>query len=554
MQAPAVCPRVISPTTGDPLPLVDLVRDALGNEACKRIALVGRAGSGRSTALAALEDILPADRMRDDVEAPPDRGDDVLVYAAEPPWTDDGATVLELAPWGMDEVIEYLLACHPERCASVVARIDDPEFARGLPAIWVPVLDAMARNENLRDVRTALRGNLDDLVRYPPARILRDALGWLDDLRTVPERAYALQPWHWLIDAVAPLVTEQDEGILWDGLRTPSAALPASILNARGRSLELPRKVNLARARLPGADLTGASLAHAVLFGADLRRAHLTQADLLEADARGAVLDYADLTDASLCRTRGKEISLVGARLDNVYANRADLRFGDLRGVSARGAVLYACDLERADLVGAHLCDADLQEANLRGARVKGADFRRAVLTGACLRGVVMSGASWDGACLDQIDAAGAHLTDLHLSEVDFRASSMVGADFTGSRMAGANFWGADLREAWAAHVDWEAADLRASDLRRISFHMGSSRSGLVQGVIASEGSRMGFYTDERKETHFKAPEAIRLASLRGADLRGANLTQADFYLVDLRGAKYSAEQYAWFKKCGALL
>lgn len=554
MRAPAVCPRAISPITGDPLPLVDLVRDAFGNEAWKRIALVGKAGSGRSTALAALADVVPPDRMRDDVEAPPDRGDDVLVYAAEPPWTDEGATVFELAPWGMDEVIEYLLARHPERCASVVARIDDPAFARGLPAIWVPILDAMARDEQVRDVRTALRGKLDDLLRYPPARLLSDGLAWIEDLRTTPERAYALRPWHWLIDAVTPVLTEHDEGILWEGLRNPSASLPASILNARGRSLELPPRVNLANARLPGADLTKTRLAHAVLFGADLRGADLTGADLLETDARRAVLDRADLIDAGLCRTRGKEISLVEARLDNAYASRADLRFGDLRGASLRNTVLYGCDLHKANLSGAHFCDADLQEANLEGARVKGADFRRAVLTGACLRGVVLSVARWDGACLDQVDAGGAHLTNLHLPNVDLRASILTKADFTGSRMPGANFLGCDLREARAGHVDWEGADLRATDLRQVSFHMGSSRSGLVQSVIASEGSRTGFYTDERQETHFKAPEEIRLANLRGADLRGAEVSRTDFYLVDLRGAKCSGEQFEWFKKCGALL
>jgi hypothetical protein len=83
---------------------------------------------------------------------------------------------------------------------------------------------------------------------------------------------------------------------------------------------------------------------------------------------------------------------------------------------------------------------------------------------------------------------------------------------------------------------------------------MGSSRSGLVDSPIASEGSRTGFYTDESLEDGFKAPEDVRKANLRGADLRDAKVNRTDWYLVDLRGAKYSPDQEAHFRKCRAIL
>ncbi|MDH3592807.1 MAG: hypothetical protein OER88_13055, partial [Planctomycetota bacterium] len=67
-------------------------------------------------------------------------------------------------------------------------------------------------------------------------------------------------------------------------------------------------------------------------------------------------------------------------------------------------------------------------------------------------------------------------------------------------------------------------------------------------------GTRTGFYTDEYEERHFKSPEQIRVASLRAADLRGAKVADTDFYLVDLRDAKYDAAQEEHFRKCRAIL
>ena len=120
--------------------------------------------------------------------------------------------------------------------------------------------------------------------------------------------------------------------------------------------------------------------------------------------------------------------------------------------------------------------------------------------------------------------------------------------------MPGACFAGARLCGAGLADVDWEGADLRGADLSGAVFHLGSSRSGLVGSTIACEGSRTGFYTDDYDERGFKAPEEIRKANLCGADLRGATLDQVDFYLVDLRGARYDPQQAEHLRRSGAIL
>ena len=107
---------------------------------------------------------------------------------------------------------------------------------------------------------------------------------------------------------------------------------------------------------------------------------------------------------------------------------------------------------------------------------------------------------------------------------------------------------------AGLAHVEWEGANLTHADLTHASFHLGSSRSGLVLSAPASWGTRTGFYTDDLRDQNFKAPEEIRKANLRNADLRGARIEDADFYLVDLRGARYSSEQERHLRSCGAIL
>jgi uncharacterized protein YjbI with pentapeptide repeats len=76
----------------------------------------------------------------------------------------------------------------------------------------------------------------------------------------------------------------------------------------------------------------------------------------------------------------------------------------------------------------------------------------------------------------------------------------------------------------------------------------------LVGSTIPCEGSRTGFYTDDYGDREIKDPDEVRKANLCGADLRGANIEGVDFYLVDLRGAKYSEEQENHLRRCGAIL
>jgi uncharacterized protein YjbI with pentapeptide repeats len=142
----------------------------------------------------------------------------------------------------------------------------------------------------------------------------------------------------------------------------------------------------------------------------------------------------------------------------------------------------------------------------------------------------------------------------MDLPDAEFQGAQLIDALLTSSRMPRADFRGACLRNTGLAEVDWPDACLRDADLRGASFHLGSTRSGLVHSPIACEGSRTGFYTDEFQDQDFKPPEELRKANLCGADLRGAKLEGVDFYLVDLRGARFDRSQAAHLRRCGAIL
>ena len=86
------------------------------------------------------------------------------------------------------------------------------------------------------------------------------------------------------------------------------------------------------------------------------------------------------------------------------------------------------------------------------------------------------------------------------------------------------------------------------------SFHLGSTRSGLVGSPIACEGSRTGFYTDDYDDQEVKS----RRGDPQGQPPRRrpprGQIEDVDFYLVDLRDAKYTPDQAEHLRRCRAIL
>jgi uncharacterized protein YjbI with pentapeptide repeats/energy-coupling factor transporter ATP-binding protein EcfA2 len=600
-----VRPRVISAVTGEAIPLDDEIGQLIERGQRQFVGLVGGPGSGKSTALRHLAAVLPPwalgqVRLVDDARGYADivalgnNDSRVVISTAGRIAPAPNQVIYSLASWGQDDLIEYLLTAHWNRCASVMTRLkasNDRGFLKGIPELWTIVLDRLAGDESILDVREAVRRELAECFgKNPRARVVVEdfcltGVGQYDNLAlnlpltvlagAMPEQATELirmvrhRPVALLLAAARIKdIAEGGHAASAFNQRFPHDLVQEAALAITGNTLALqhlsewlnrpessavhPMAASLLHAAVPGwrpgADcrpkLCGAYLARAAWRGLNLTRIDLESADLREAD-----LSSANLTKARARQARFQRANLRDAVLESWIAISADFNGADLRSVHAVSANFYG-----ANLAGARLIEANLWKANLQDANIEGADFTGANLEDARLTGLKLRLARFDCARLGGADLRDCDLEDMVLTVPDFHDADLRGALLTGSRMLEANFVGADLRGARLAEIDWPGADLHDADLRRASFHLGSSRSGLVGSPIACEGSRTGFYTDDYDDQDIKSAEEIRKANLRGADLRGANIEGVDFYLVDLRDSKFTRDQAAHFRHCRAIL
>jgi uncharacterized protein YjbI with pentapeptide repeats len=599
--------------TRETLLLEDLVGAIAAKVNCGAIEVVGERRTGKTTALAHLASLALGEQLGllDDA-----RPIDVQLSAAKhfvvyTTCRSLGLTGLryELAPWCRDDLIEYLLSTHPDRCASVMARVtsDDNEvLLEGKPELYCMVAEQMAANEAVPDIRAALRlgiaaitgdqQTLEDARFYSAAVLLGEHPLAQDRQREMRDRGVSSQLFDLLAnrwvqilltaDHVASVLKRNAEHLL------PAVKLPRALVAETARIAQGDPEVLLCLRRLADggetqlmpmaasvlhladpdwrpdrnrcSHLVGAYLSEASWQGIDLHQANLQGADLRRADLRDANLEASRLNEASL-----RESRLGGARMASVLGFGADFSHADLTHAVLTNGRFFGAHFVRSLLNEASAANADFRCANLECASVAvadltGCDFRDALLEGADLRDSDLRNANLSEQILRQTLLRGANLASSDLSRCDlefvelpracFRDADLSNAWLTGSVIRGADFRKAKLRHAGLADIDWERADLRGADLRGCSFHLGSCRSGLVGSPYPCHGSRTGFYTDDYGDQTYKAPEEIRKANLCGADLRGALIANVDFYLVDLRGAKYDPEQALHFRRCDAIL
>jgi uncharacterized protein YjbI with pentapeptide repeats len=599
---------VLSPETGEAIRLDDEIGMLLQRGRYPLIRLTGGPGSGKTMALRHLAAALPPwalaqvrllDEPEDhaDVLALGDPSCRLAISTGHPLAPNPGRFTFRIASWSQDDLIEYLLSAHPDHCATVMSRLrraDDREFIGGIPELWTIILDRMAHDESIATTHTALhyelaarlgnqararrlaedfclsalKRNADLVLDVPHSLLSGDpssrARQAVDIARLVRHRPVALLLAADRVVAMAQhgeaklgltgrlprdLVHEAAQQLIgnvlalghlegWVKDRKYSAVHPmaASLLYA---AMSCWRPAPGCQPRLQGAYLDRACWPDLSLPGANLQSADLERADLSRANLSGARADQARLSGAILR----------DARLGTFVARGADLSGADLRSVRALSA-----DFQQANLAHARLTDAQLGSAELQGANIESADFTDANLKGAVLSGLQLRLAQFEGAFFGWADLRRCDLEGMELTAPDFRHADLREALLTGSRMHDANFERADLRDAGLAEIDWTGANLRGADLRGANFHLGSTRDGLVGSPIACEGSRTGFYTDDYHDRDLKPAEEIRKANLRRADLRGANIKDVDFYLVDLRDAKYTTGQAEHFRHCRAIL
>jgi len=622
-----VRPRVISPTSGDSVLLEDEILALVERHFRGLVCLAGGPGSGKTTALAHLAAVLPASAnvilSDDDRLQPSDPHRLMVCRSSSGIIPQDAALTYQLAAWTDDEVIEYLLARHRERCASVMKRCQiasDKDILRGHPELWRHVVDVLAVDEGILNIKDGLRRVV--AARLPDGTARELASNWclailLGNAKLGAEYRARLEPvcdfphllrllWH--VPVLLMLASERIADELRIGNTCPALEhvlaselvlecaslirndpitldrlkdiiqlqnrelhpMAASLLHAADVGWKpIPHEMSGWRKLLPlqrihGPRLYRAYLQHAKWPGIVLNRVELSHADLSDADLTGANLDDsfinftnlrgATLSGASLERVNAEEACLVGTDLSSARAAHGQFPTVNAERASFEGAMLKHASFQGADLGSANFARADLTRANFTLAEIENAVFSQAQLRHARLNGLALRLADFRQCNFSFAQMRGCDLEGMVLPGADFRKANLNGSLLTASIMPRASFRAAKLVNTGLAEIEWEHADLRGADLRGASFHMGSSRSGLVDSPIASLGTRTGFYTDDYNEQDFKSPEEIRKANLRGADLRGANIDGVDFYLVDLRDALYDASQAEQFRSTGAIL
>lgn len=610
-----VRPRVTSISRSDSFLLEDEILRLLEAGAYGAIQLTGAAGSGKTTALQHLAAaaathsrlvLIDNSDYRTVLQTFEKSPYSLVVSATSAPIDVGWIDTFWMAPWCRDELIEYLLAKDKQACASVMARFssDDLELVRGCPELCVLILDELRSRPDLSDGRNAFCRGLEEslqdiqhcrticahvtLQSAEPASVLSE---WLIDekdarwIRHSPIRALLVAQYvaadlhsenapgylktHWkrnLVDDVAKLIKGDTKTleflqtlILRDKKFQPMCA---SLLHAAGANWIPPAKRDVFRkfeAFLEGAYLEGVCWDRAVLQNPQLSRVDLSAANLEQARferciAVAANFQNANLKNAVLTSAQLAKSDLSGAIFCSVNARDCIFENTNLEGARFDEADLVGSSFERANLTNCSFRGANLTKSNLTHATFDDVDFRFAILDGADLTKLDLRTADLGGAVLRNTYLVQCDLQNMHLDGIDFRNAILEGADLTGASLAGANLTRANLRMTGLADVNMEGACLQQANLHGATFHMGSSRSGLLFSPLASEGTRTGFYTDEFDEQTYKAPEEIRKANLRGADLRGARVDTVDFYLVDLRDALYDAVQEKHFRRCGAIL
>jgi len=581
-------PRIVSPDVPGALPLLDELNEI--GDTPGVIAIIGPAGSGKTTALRFLQQ-QDSSSLRTYIDEPTKESlfknftKSQIVYAARKPiMLNRQLKIMTLAPWNTDDCIDYLLATDRTACARVMQRLGSMDLTvlRGLPELLRLVLDALSAGEdgslvailrrrfdslNPEQLECALKWCFAALLPYrsqslllgPEARIelgLQHAT--MQKMGVAPSQLRLMQ--QVCVQKILAVELALDRlkkrafacyAVPWprDLVRTVAAsvatdAASVSLLVESMRQPELNTQPMLASV-LACADINWIPHAEdarcyegAYLDGAHWPEADLRLANFMDASLSRIHLDHADLQQARFHKSKLASAMLRGAKLKWAHFVRTDLSRADLSHADAELTEFTHASLAHAKLIGTNLAYAQFHTANLSHA-----NFSEARLSNANLFG---------SECLET-DFSRADFTKAHLNELDLRTAKLDGANFEAAHLSKANLEyvtlpdakmpGVDFSEAWLTGSILMGAILREADLSHaglaeIEWEYADLRGANLTGVSFHLGStRTGHVNStiacEGSKTGFYTDEYYEQSfrspeTIRKASLRGA----------DLRGAK----------------
>lgn len=243
-------------------------------------------------------------------------------------------------------------------------------------------------------------------------------------------------------------------------------------------------------ANLEGISLISASLRqmqmkHAILNQAVLNECEVIESDLSEALMNGAKAEKAKFQNTVLEGIEAKGIDLSDAELDSLTKlDGADLQLAVLRRINAEGV----------SFIGANMDMVDAQGANLKEAILKNASVRFANLTGAILEKASASGINASNSILKNVKAKEADFSNsvmrrIKAESADFKQVDFTEADLTGSKLVSAMLEKVNLEKARLEAVNLEKAKLASANLNNATVDSNTNMtkadmSGVTGGLI----------------------------------------------------------------------
>jgi uncharacterized protein YjbI with pentapeptide repeats len=277
--------------------------------------------------------------------------------------------------------------------------------------------------------------------------------------------------------------------------------------------------MDLTKAYLIGANLTGAYLSEPILTDADFSQANLSYAHL-----EWTTLGGADFTNADI---RGAYMgSLVGFSADQLYST-VNYKSRNLSGLTLAWNNLSGWSFAGQNLSNASFLYSTLTGADFTNASVRGTSFYYAGLTASQL----YSTASYQARDLTGIVLSGNNVT---------------GWNFAGQNISGAYLQSAGL----TAEQLYSTASYSARDLRGV--HLGFQLDGwnfeyqdLTGAALAGSGlNNATFRQANLADADFRETRPtdanFREANLTNANFEGATLTGADFTGAIINGANFN--------------
>jgi uncharacterized protein YjbI with pentapeptide repeats len=591
-----VLPRVSSPRTGDRLLLRDEIESRLENKIVSgHHEVIYICGDGVSTALRHLADEITTEGLRIvDGEWSHQTSDRIQLLL-----TSNSCIVqhtkMRLQNWRQDEIIEYLLANHPDKCKSVMQRltVQSFAFANGSPIVWSFILDSMAENEAIIDheaivvecVKQHVNDrklnrfterlidsdeftievesssdkatkflNCEDVAYHFAAERLVELL--LQNRRELPRKQ--LHPR--LITKVAQAAKDNDalysiiERSIQSGQNSANAAM--ILLQANPAWTPLHRKSMF---MLMDCNIPNVKWSRIEIFGGLFRRTNMNAACLSDGLFRTMDFDHFSLNDSSLTNCEFKVLTMMDSALVKARIEKTTFIVCQTGGSSFDESKIDQSLFHNVSFRKNSFCNAQLSKVEFLECMFENCDFTNTELTRCAFANTTLNMANLRDATLIECDFSHSKLDQvdleyMHLTGSKFISTKFDGGDLTGSIANGVSFYSASLKDTGLADIRWENCNLRDADLRGASFYLGSTRCGLVGSPYPSHGTRTGFYTDDTTKLDYQPPEEIRKACLVGCDLRGANLDNVDFYLVDLRDARFDQKYHQQIIGSGGIL